>query len=46
MKAAIYKLFALFLSSLIVLSGCGVKKAEWKGTIRWENGLEIISNPE
>lgn len=45
MKAARYQLLALLLISVFMVSGCEQKTAKWKGMVRQENGVIIISNP-
>lgn len=36
----------LFFSASIMLVSCGKQKAEWKGSIEYENGVKVIKNPE
>lgn len=36
----------LFLSAFIMLVSFGEQKAEWKGTIKEENGVTVVKNPE
>jgi len=36
----------LFLSASIMLVSCEKQKAEWKGSIEYEDGVKVIKNPE
>lgn len=45
MKAVRYQLWCILLVFVFVFSGCQRQKAVWKGKIRQENGVTIISNP-
>jgi hypothetical protein len=39
-------LIILFLSAFIMLISFGGQKAEWKGTIKEENGVTVVKNPK
>jgi hypothetical protein len=41
-----YQLFIIILALILLVSGCGQEKEAWKGTIRKEGGITIISNPK
>lgn len=39
-------MITILFSIFIVLICCGKKRSEWKGTIKKENGVEIVKNPK
>ncbi|MGB9906636.1 MAG: 6-bladed beta-propeller [Candidatus Saccharicenans sp.] len=46
MKRAKYQVIIITFTLAWLLSGCGQEKEIWKGTIRQEGGLTIVSNPK